>query len=262
MIRISLVLALIALVFPPMARAQEAPPLVTAPEPAATLPPAPSMRTPAAPAPVVLELFTSQGCAFCPPADELMGQMIKQPGIIGLACHVDYFSVRKNNLGKGFCTKRQNDYQRLIGRGPRYTPQLIVNGRADMIGYEGGKISAAILKARAQKLSPITLTKSDSMEQGVYNVSFPALALNGARAKLWLAVYDSPKRLAVTEGRNLGKTVTYYNVVSRLDDLGEWDGAAMVRGVNAYYAPENGGIAILAQDQQTGNIIAAGQALR
>ncbi len=219
----------------------------------------PVQETVPTPPPVVLELFTSQGCAFCPPADELMGQMVQQQGIIGLSCHVDYFGVRKNNLGKGFCTKRQNDYQRLIGNGPRYTPQLVVNGRSDMIGYEAGKVSAAILKARSQKLTRIVLTPA---AEGAYVFSLPETALAGQSLRLWLAVYDSPKSLAMTEGSNFGKTVNYYNVVSRLEDVGEWDGSAIARSINPNFAPGNGGFAILAQSMQTGHIIAAGQVPR
>lgn len=231
--------------------AQKAPPLVTAQQ----VPhPAPSVAPP-----VVLELFTSQGCSFCPPADALMGQMAQQQGVIGLSCHVDYFNIGQKSLGQGFCTKRQNDYNRLIGQGPRYTPQLVVNGHMDMIGYEGGKISAAILKARAEKIVPITLAP---VSAGSYSFSLPPKSLNGAQVKLWLAVFDRPHEMTLTAGSNFGKKVTYYNVVSRLQDLGPWDGTAMRRAVDANYTPANGGIAIIAQNVATGKIIGAGSIKR
>ena len=224
-----------------------APPLVTA----QIVPAAP----PSVPPPVVLELFTSQGCAFCPPADELMGQMIQQQSIIGLSCHVDYFTVRKNNLGKSFCTKRQGDYNRLIGTGPRYTPQLVVNGHMDMIGYEAGKVSAAILKARAEKVQPIVLNERTD---GTYNYTLPAVKTDGGPITLWMAVYDAPRSIAITEGNNLGKKITYYNVVSEMRDLGLWSGASEARAVEAGFEPANGGFAIIAQNTRTGHIIAAG----
>lgn len=184
-----------------------------------------------------------------------MGQMAQQPGIIGLSCHVDYFNVRKNSLGKGFCTKRQNDYNRLIGKGPRYTPQLVINGHMDMIGYEGGKISAAVLKARSEKMFSIPLT---SISGGSYSYTLPQTNLNGASVKLWMAVYDRPHEQTMTEGGNFGKKVTYYNVVSRMEDLGTWDGTANARAISANYTPANEGIAIIAQDVTTGRIIGAG----
>ncbi len=244
-------LALSAVSVPAVAQTRAAPPLITA-----TGGPA---ITPTVPAPVVLELFTSQGCSFCPPADALMGQMAEQQNVIGLSCHVDYFNVRKNSLGQGFCTKRQNDYNRLIGTGPRYTPQLVVNGHMDMIGYEGGKISAAILKARGEKIFPIALTPAGG---DAYSFSLPEKSLNGASVKLWMAVFDKPHDMILTEGGNLGKKVTYYNVVSRMNDLGPWDGAAMARAVQANYIPANGGIAIIAQNVATGKIIGAGSIKR
>jgi hypothetical protein len=221
-----------------------------------SVPPAPAAPQPP---PVVLELFTSQACAFCPPADELMGQMIQQQSIIGLSCHVDYFSVRKNPLGKSFCTQRQAQYQRLIGNGPRYTPQLVVNGHMDMIGYEAGKVSAAILKGRAEKVLPIPLTSAGG---DAYSFSLPQISAASDPLNLWMAVFDAPKSMAITEGNNLGKSVTYYNVVSRMMDLGPWDGTPMARGINASFEPANGGVAIIAQNVRTGQIVAAGSAIK
>lgn len=214
-----------------------------------------AQTTAAVAAPVVLELFTSQGCAFCPPADQLMGQMIEQQSVIGLSCHVDYFGVRTNSLGKSFCTKRQGDYNRLIGTGPRYTPQLIVNGHMDMIGYETGKVSAAIIKGRAEKIHPIALT---SVGDNAYSFSLPDIKTNNDPVSLWMAVFDAPKSIAITEGNNLGKKITYYNVVSRMEDLGAWDGKAMARTVDAAFEPDNNGIAVIAQNTRTGHILAAG----
>lgn len=247
MIRTLAVFALASLLAAPSYAQNAAPPLVTA----RIVPKA----EPSAPTPVVLELFTSQGCAFCPPADELMGQMIKQEGVIGLSCHVDYFTVRKNNLGKAFCTARQSYYNRLVGTGPRYTPQLIVNGHMDMIGYEAGKVSAAIMKARSEKIRPIAFTETNP---GLYSYTLPAVGAEGDPVALWLAVYDPPKSIAVTEGNNLGKKITYYNVVSNLRDLGTWNGAPEVRVVEAPLQAEGGGFAIIAQNARTGHILAAG----
>lgn len=243
---LAVLLAAAAFAVPALAE-NVAPPLVTAQ-------PVPK-EAPSVPSPVVLELFTSQGCAFCPPADELMGQMIQQQSVIGLSCHVDYFNVHKNNLGKSFCTKRQGDYNRLIGTGPRYTPQLIVNGHMDMIGYEAGKVSAAILKARAEKVQPIVLNERTD---GTYNFSLPAVKTKGDPVALWLAVFDAPHSIAITEGNNLGKKITYYNVVSEMKDLGAWDGAPEARTVEAALKAGSSGFAVIAQDTRTGHIVAAG----
>ncbi len=246
---IQLFVLLIALGFSPLAFAQTDAPAAISPR----------VEAAPAPPPVVLELFTSQGCAFCPPADELMGQMIQQRGIIGLSCHVDYFGVKSRALGKSFCTKRQADYNRIIGTGPRYTPQLVVNGHMDMIGYEAGKVSAAVLKARAEKIMPITLTAAGN---GVYSFKLPAAKLTDGPVTLWMAVFESPQSVSITEGSNFGKTIKYYNVVDRIDELGAWDGSAMARSINAGYQKQDAGVAIIAQNTKTGRIIAAGSAYR
>lgn len=206
------------------------------------------------PAPVVLELFTSQACAFCPPADALMGQMIQQKNIIGLSCHVDYFGVKHNSLGKSFCTRRQNEYGRLIGTGPRYTPQLVVNGHMDMIGYETGRVSAAVMKARGEKMKNIVITP---VSDGTYNFTLPQMAV-GKDVRLLVAIYDAPKTMAMTEGSNFGKNLTYFNVVSKMDDIGLWNGDASTQVLRVDYTPQSAGVAILAQDGKTGKIIAAG----
>lgn len=218
-----------------------------------------AQTTVSVPAPVVLELFTSQGCAFCPPADRLMAQMIDQPGVIGLSCHVDYFNIRNNSLGKSFCTKRQNDYNRLIGTGPRYTPQLVINGHMDMIGYEGGKISVAILKARGEKMSTIQV---QPIAEGAYSYTLPAIQLGNAPVRLLMAVYDHPKSMTITEGGNFGKNISYVNVVSRISDLGTWDGKAVMQSIDPMFGPDNAGFAIIAQNVQTGKIVAAGSIKR
>jgi hypothetical protein len=207
------------------------------------------------PPPVVLELFTSQSCGFCPPADALIGQMAQQQSIIAMSCHVDYFGVSQNSLGKSFCTRRQNEYNRIIGTGPRYTPQLVVNGHIDMIGYQTGKVSAAVLKARAEKVLPISIVDGGA---GAYSFSLPTIDVAGKEIRLWLAVYDVPKTLSMVEGSNFGKKLTYYNVISRIDDLGVWDGRALTQSAQIGLTNQNAGLAVIAQNVQTGHIIAAG----
>jgi hypothetical protein len=211
---------------------------------------------PEGPAPVVLELFTSQACAFCPPADALMGQMVQQQNIIGLSCHVDYFGVKENSLGKSFCTRRQNEYGRLNGNGPRYTPQLVVNGHMDMIGYETGRVSAAVMKARGEKMKNIVIAP---VGDGTYNFTLPQMTV-GKDVRLLVAIYDAPKTVTMTEGSNFGKKLTYFNVVSKMDDIGLWNGTAGTQTLRVDYTPASAGVAVIAQDVKSGKIIAAGQA--
>ena len=205
--------------------------------------------------PVVIELFSSQACTFCPPADRFMGQLVQQQGVIGLSCHVDYFDVRKGSLSKSFCTQRQTNYIKALKVPAHYTPQMVVNGHLDVIGYEADKVSAAILKARAERMDRISITRN---ADGTYSYPLPETNLAGQDIHLWLAVFDKPHDKTVQEGGNRGKKVTYYNVVSRLTDLGAWNGAAQKKLVEPMMTAANAGFAILAQNRVTGKIVAAG----
>ena len=205
--------------------------------------------------PVVIELFSSQACTFCPPADRFLGQLVQQQGVIGLSCHVDYFDVKKGSLSKSFCTKRQTNYIKAMKVPAHYTPQMVVNGHMDVIGYEADKVSAAILKARAERMDRIQITRT---ADGSYTFPLAAKDLQGQNVHVWLAVFDKPHKKTVQDGGNRGKNVTYYNVVDSLTDIGAWNGAAQQRRVNPFLKAENAGFAILVQNHVTGRIIASG----
>ena len=201
------------------------------------------------PAPVVVELFSSQACPACPPADAYLKILSKSDGVIALSCHVDYFNVRGPNLGKAICTNRQSKYIKQIGRKKLYTPQMMVNGHMNVIGYETGKVAAKITKAKSDGVSKIMINPK---AYGVYNFSLPVRQFSG-QANLLLAVYDKPRTVS-----HRGRAMTYYNVVSHFLPLGQWGGSAISRPVFPALAAKSAGFAIIAQDIKTGKVLAAG----
>lgn len=205
--------------------------------------------------PVVIELFSSQACTFCPPADRYLGQLVQQQGIIGLSCHVDYFDVRKGSMSKKFCTQRQTNYIRKLKVPAHYTPQMVVNGHMDVIGYEADKVTAAIFKARSERIDRVTIMRE---QDDNYGYTIPARDLKGQPVHVWLAIFDKPHDKTVQDGGNRGKRITYYNVVSRMNDLGAWDGKAQTQYLKPFLTADNAGFALLVQSETTGNIIAAG----
>jgi len=230
--------------------------LVLAGSPAVFATPAEQIHEPSAQpptTPVVLELFTSQDCTFCPQADALMGQMRLQDGVIVLSCHVDYFAASKPSIGQRFCTERQDAYNKLIGSGPRYTPQLIVNGRLDVIGYDAGRVSNAVMKARDTPIETIPITSKTPTSFGA---DLPKMETGDY--SLMLMMIDKPRINTLTEGPQKGRSETYYNVVSGLKDLGTWDGAPKTIEIDLSFTPENQGFTLVVQDQKTGYIMAAG----
>jgi len=199
--------------------------------------------------PVVVELFSSEHCPACPPADEYIGELAKSDNIIALSCHVNYFGKTKANLGKEFCTDRQTRYIEQIGRKSHFTPQMMINGHMSEIGYDTNEVAASIVKARAEKTANISITPQAN---GVYNFSLKSQQLRGDTS-LWLAVYQKPK--AVTRR---GKTINYNNVVKDFMPLGEWSGHQISRPVFPVIDSKSSGFAIVAQENKSGKIIAAG----
>src|SRR5262245_56361084 len=100
-------------------------------------------------APVVVELFTSEGCSSCPPADAFLGELAQRPDVVPLAFHVDYWDYIgwKDPYANPAFTQRQHDYKAALGLHMVYTPQMIVDGRTDVVGSERGSVEAAIGKA-------------------------------------------------------------------------------------------------------------------
>ena len=210
--------------------------------------------------PVIIELFSSQACVFCPRADRLFADLAQQENVIGLACHVDYFDVRKGSLAKPFCSARQNMYMKALRGGPNYTPQMVVQGRHDVVGYDIPAVTKALQQAAQDIPAPIAIAHEGT--DGRYSVALPARAEagEGAPLRLWLFAYDLPHDITVAEGRNRGQRVAYANIVSAVQDLGLWEGrAADTMAVEIKRAAGQRGFAVLAQDEATGRIAAAGR---
>lgn len=166
--------------------------------------------------PVVLELFTSQGCSSCPAAEQLLAKLARD-GAVGdraiapLAFHVDYW----NDLGWAdpyslpAWTARQNQYARSLGDDRVYTPELVVGGAAGMIGSSSGQILAAI--QRAPRPAKLAATAAWSAGSVTVNATAPA------GAEVWVAVWEDRAPNAVTRGENAGETLRGDRVVRRFE---------------------------------------------
>ncbi len=205
----------------------------------------------------VLELFSTQACTFCPKADNLMKQLVKRPNLIALSCHIDYFDVAEGSLALPICSTRQKAYETSLGVGPKYTPQMVVNGRYDAIGYLLTELDEALAHAEATKISEIKIKK---VENSLFTLEMPEDQIGAY--KTWLLVFDKPHAIQVASGANRGKEMTYYNVVSKAGFLGAWDGKSKTLKFDAKMDDKSKGFAILTHDESTNHIIAAGQFLK
>lgn len=210
------------------------------------------------PPPVVIELFTSEVCPFCPSADALLGQLIKMDNVIGIGCHVDYMKGGRLGLEKPFCRQRQQNYvarlSKETGRRNVYTPQLIVNGRHEAIGYKGPEVMQALFKGRADKLPEITIRKGQGL---LYEYDLPALSARQL-FDVWLMAFDKPKTGLALPSRNNGAPVIYHNPAEIYQKLEPWDGEAQARSQGLMIGDTRAGFMIAAQDPQSGQIVAAG----
>ncbi|HSR75769.1 MAG TPA: DUF1223 domain-containing protein [Xanthobacteraceae bacterium] len=175
----------------------------------------------------VVELFTSQGCSSCPPADALLGKLAHDPNVIALTLAIDYWDYIgwKDTLAIPGHTNRQKAYSKMRGDRGVYTPQVIVNGSTQALGSDQADIERAIgqsHRASATLSVPVSIKVAD----GRLTVDAPAGKGTDEHAEVWLCPVSSAVPVAIGRGENHGRTITYHNAVRRWIRLGEWNGAA------------------------------------
>jgi hypothetical protein len=166
----------------------------------------------------VLELFTSQGCASCPPADALLARLAARPDLIALAYHVDYWDYIgwPDTFGQEANSVRQRDYAARWGSGRLYTPQLVVNGVKGVVGSREMEVDGAIAAASLEL--PVRLSAStDTLTIDV------AGQAGLPKAVVWLVTYLDRADVAIERGENEGRKVAYTNVVTNRQAIGVWE---------------------------------------
>jgi hypothetical protein len=172
--------------------------------------------------PIVLELFTSEGCSSCPPADALLAELASRPAVLALSFHVDYWDRLgwKDPYSSAAATTRQRHYAELFGTGTVYTPQLVVDGHWQAVGSDRSEVEHAIDSARrAPAAIPVTLTLDHRRARIVIG------AAGGAAAgSIVLVGFDRRHVDTVNGGENDGRTLAHVDVVRGIADLGRFDG--------------------------------------
>lgn len=190
--------------------------------------------------PTVVELFTSQGCSSCPPADRLLAELAERKDIVALGFHITYWdgAAWRDPFSRQASTDRQIAYDRRLTRGQVYTPQMIVEGTADLVGSDRQAVLAALGQAKPQTAAAVTFAadrKSVAIGAGT--------ATEGA--KVLLARYALKRTTPVAGGENAARTAVDTNAVEALTTLGGWDGKPASFPIEP---PANGeGLAVLVQ---------------
>ncbi len=210
----------------------------------------------------VLELFTSQGCSSCPPADALLERYAARSDVIALSLPVDYWDYLgwKDTLASPKFSARQKYYAKERGDGRVYTPQMMINGRAHVIGSSAEQVEAAISSTEPQLAAsrvPVTVKVEDNrlvIETGDAQPGVPV-----QEATIWLAMVHREATIKIERGENRGKIVKYVNVVREFNPIGMWSGKAVRHEISreAVAEPGNELCVVLLQVGKAGPIIGA-----
>lgn len=206
--------------------------------------------------PTVVELYTSQGCSSCPPADAILARIAERGDVIALALHVDYWDYIgwKDTFGNPRFTERQKAYARAAGDNMIYTPQMVVNGNVSVVGTDAASIEGALQQAHSGDGPDLTIKRAGD-RLSIRAESTAALA-DGAIVQL--VRYRPEESVMVEAGENAGQFITYRNIVTDWSVIGKWDGAAPLTLDVPAAGPQP--VVVLLQEPGPGRILAAASA--
>lgn len=199
---------------------------------------------------VVVELYTSQGCSSCPPADEFLTMLASDPRILPLALHVDYWDYIgwADKFAHAAFTERQRDYARAIGSRTIYTPQLIIGGQDRIEGFAPVE-TAERLRAHFAAAMPVSLTVDRDGDEITVRAS--AGQRLEAPVRVQLVRYTPAETVAIERGENAGKTITYHNIVTSWEVLGDWTGEEPLELTVPYTGDQPGAVIVQAPGPAT-----------
>jgi hypothetical protein len=177
----------------------------------------------------VVELYTSQGCSSCPPADAYLRDLTKQAGVLPLSFYVDYWDYLgwSDTLASPANTKRQRGYARTFGQRQIYTPQMVIDGRFQAVGSDRRGVRLAIEKAAKVADPRLNVSISEKGKDLIISIAGKASTGHHSGATIWLVTYDSAQEVKIRRGENTGKKISYHNVVREFHSLGLWRGKDM-----------------------------------
>jgi hypothetical protein len=204
--------------------------------------------------PVVVELYTSQGCSSCPPADEVLGELAPRDDVIALALHVDYWDYIgwKDKFGNPNHTRRQRAYARAAGARTIYTPQMIIGGMDHLVGVRPMELADAI-RVQGSKPAAVTL----NIVRNGAKVHIEAQANGGLKRTTVVQVvrYTPEETVSIERGENAGRVLSYSNIVTSWTPIAEWDGRSAL--VMDAAAEGNQPTVVIVQEEGAGPILAA-----
>lgn len=207
----------------------------------------------AQPRPAVIELFTSEGCNSCPPAEAYIGELARRPDVLALAYHVDYWDDLgwRDRFALRESVARQNLYAQLLGRSSVYTPQVILDGREDYVGSDRASIERALTEGRTGARVEIGASAGEIQ----ISVAGPERV---PPSEVLLVAYLREAVSAIGRGENAGRTLHEFNIVRGVRRLGHWDGTSTSFHIErSSLPPDVTDVAVLVQPVGQAPVIAA-----
>lgn len=208
--------------------------------------------------PVVVELFTSQGCSSCPPADELLADLADREDVLALSWHVDYWDYLgwADEFARPEFTRRQQVYAHQAGERAIYTPQIVVGGTDTLIALRPAELMGLL---QTQMARPAPVMVSSSQGKDGFRIELTPRGAIADRVAIILVRYAPQRRVAIKAGENRGIALEYRNVVLAAERIAEWDGRTPLRmtvrrdSQNSADFPADTRHAILAQELGRGD---------
>ena len=204
--------------------------------------------------PVVVELYTSQGCSSCPPADEFLGKLAKRDDVIALSLHVDYWDYIgwKDVFADPKYTDRQHAYARAAGKRMVYTPQMVIAGQNLVVGNKPGEVGRLI---RAHNNAPPQVAISVKRNGNKVQITADPLVKGLGDLVVQMVRFSDGETVRIKRGENAGRNLAYHNVVTGLSVLKKWNGTSKLSF--AANLPGNDECVIIVQAANHGSILAA-----
>ena len=177
----------------------------------------------------VVELFTSQGCSSCPPADKVIGELAKDPSVIALSLPIDYWDYLgwKDTLADTRFSARQKAYSQMRGDRDVYTPQVVVNGSVHVVGSDLAGIEGAISETKkSDGVMSVPVSMTQTGKQLNVTVAASSAGAAASHGEVWICAISKAVPISIGRGENRGREVTYYNVVRNWLKVGDWTGKA------------------------------------
>lgn len=206
---------------------------------------------------VVVELYTSQGCSSCPAADKILSTLANRPNVIALTMNVDYWDYLgwKDDLALPGNAKRQRKYAKMMRSRHVYTPQMMIDGKMDVIGSRRSQVDSAVASyaGNTDSAQVDAQLSGDSIQ-----VSVSPRVPVGGEAVVWLVGFDASVTKQIGGGENNGRSIEYSNVVREWREAARWDGTTPMTFQSARPAGQSG-FAVIVQKGEVGEILGATQ---